>query len=185
MEQIATGSHDVERYEVDLTEPVDLGETVAAATMPVPNDDSGALGDAVSPVPVLNAATQTPLGIPHQPIDTPMIPVSDGEYSEYEAHFSQVPVKDDKARKLASRTPEIAGKPADKLEGGTGKVPTPARKLKSIIVGGEGGTGVTSQAAGKVEKRHGKDAGAGLPAGIECQASFGTNWKTEGGPAFS
>ncbi|CAM6111362.1 unnamed protein product [Calypogeia fissa] len=125
-----------------------------------------------------------------------MIPASDGDLSEYEAHFSKGALKDDKARKLASRTPENEGKTSNKLgkkqrkqlqfssqevvgignalprgvlnevigaEGGTGKEPSSACKLKTA--GGEGELGATSQASRKVKKRRGKAAVAGTSAG--------------------
>ncbi|CAM6104276.1 unnamed protein product [Calypogeia fissa] len=44
-----------------------------------------------------------------------MITVSEGDQSEYEAHFAQGIGKEDKARKQATRTPENTGKTADKI----------------------------------------------------------------------
>ncbi|CAM6111224.1 unnamed protein product [Calypogeia fissa] len=46
--------------------------------------------------------------------DTPMIQDSDGDKSEYEAHFSQSMAKGDKAHKQANRTPEGESKPTNK-----------------------------------------------------------------------
>ncbi|CAM6102481.1 unnamed protein product [Calypogeia fissa] len=62
----------------------------------------------------LNAATQTPPGMHLRVEDTPMIPESDGDKSDYETHFSQSQAKGDKARKQANRTPETDAKSADK-----------------------------------------------------------------------
>ncbi|CAM6093790.1 unnamed protein product [Calypogeia fissa] len=55
----------------------------------------------------LNAATQTPAKFAPSEDRTPMLVESDGERSVYEEHFTQSLAKDDKARKLANRTPEV------------------------------------------------------------------------------
>ncbi|CAM6103066.1 unnamed protein product [Calypogeia fissa] len=69
----------------------------------------------VQPVTPLDAATQTPRALT-PPMDVaPMIAESEEDMSEYEKHFSQGTAKDDKARKLANRTPEAEGKATKKL----------------------------------------------------------------------
>ncbi|CAM6088813.1 unnamed protein product [Calypogeia fissa] len=178
MDQVATGSPDVELNEADFAEPVVLEESAVAATEQVTATDYVENIAEVLPGCIHNAATLTPPGIPPLPVDTPMIPASDGDLSEYEAHFSKGALKDDKARKLASRTPENEGKPSDKLGKkqrkqlqfssqevvGTGNASP--RGVLNVVIGAEGGTGKEPSSARQLKNA----AGVGEP-GATSQAS--------------
>ncbi|CAM6105475.1 unnamed protein product [Calypogeia fissa] len=63
----------------------------------------------------MDAATKTPqaLALPNGRVST--IAESEEDQFAYKLHFSQGPLKDDKARKLANRTPEADGKGAEKI----------------------------------------------------------------------
>ncbi|CAM6092866.1 unnamed protein product [Calypogeia fissa] len=67
------------------------------------------------PTTPLNAAIQTPSKFVQPDERTPVIMKSDGERSKYEEHFNQSLAKDDKACKLATRTPEADGPTGKKL----------------------------------------------------------------------
>ncbi|CAM6084773.1 unnamed protein product [Calypogeia fissa] len=111
-EQIAAGSPDVEVHDMDLAEN---GAGVEGAPQSRAPADEYIENIAEDPITTpLNAATQTPPGMHLRVEDTPMIPESDGDKSNYEAHFSQSQAKGDKAHKQANRTPETDNKSADK-----------------------------------------------------------------------
>ncbi|CAM6124146.1 unnamed protein product [Calypogeia fissa] len=106
-DQLAADSRDVDVHEPESagpgTELVDAGHLEAPS---IRIEDP--------PRTPLHAATQTPPTPLPTPGITPMITDSDGDLSEYEEHFSQNLINGDKARKLATRTPDAAAPTADK-----------------------------------------------------------------------
>ncbi|CAM6102950.1 unnamed protein product [Calypogeia fissa] len=180
-EQIATGSPDVELADAELP---GVGSVMPAA-------EDGTMEDATVLEPVeayterlvdvpINAATQTPRGIHMAHLDTTMSVASDGDQSEYEAHFSQAIGKEDKARKQANRTPDNAGKTVDKLgkkqrkqlqfnaQGEPGRGAGPAHGGTNTLLGERGDGGAVPGAAPaapvvKGDKRRSKDAAVGSP----------------------
>ncbi|CAM6093890.1 unnamed protein product [Calypogeia fissa] len=172
LEQIATESPDVELVDAEFAEPsAEIGIEEVAQALNTVSDYIESIAE-VPIEPPLNAATQTPRE-PHLPsVDTNMITASDGEHSEYEAHFSQGIGKDDKARKLANRTPEPEGKSADKLgkkqrkqlqfpaleektDGGA-----PARSTEGLPSAASGSTATAPSPARKLKNSNG-DKGVG------------------------
>ncbi|CAM6104332.1 unnamed protein product [Calypogeia fissa] len=61
---------------------------------------------ATHPTTPINVSTQTPEQMVPQDENAPMLVESEGEQSEYEAHFSQSMAKGEKACKQANRTPK-------------------------------------------------------------------------------
>ncbi|CAM6113387.1 unnamed protein product [Calypogeia fissa] len=105
------GSQDVELPDTEPVVPiVAVGPVEAAASLEMGEEYIERLIE-VS----INATTQTPRGVHMVPNDTTMTTVSDGDQSEYEAHFSQGIGKEKKARKQENRTPDDVGKTADKM----------------------------------------------------------------------
>ncbi|CAM6096644.1 unnamed protein product [Calypogeia fissa] len=111
-DQLAADSPDVDLPELEFEGPV-LVQVVTASTLGVPDVPLSHSDPDPQGLP-LHAATQTPSVPPPLAGGTPMITDSDGDRSEYEEHFSQSLAKDNKARKQASRTPDVTGKTSDK-----------------------------------------------------------------------
>ncbi|CAM6125770.1 unnamed protein product [Calypogeia fissa] len=123
-DQLAAGSHDVDAHDPESTGPeTKLVDVVIAEAAELENVVIvEAAETAVTPAgrredhpgTPLHAATQTPLAPLIPPGISPMVTDSEGDRSEYEEHFSQNMIKGDKARKQATRTPEVVGKTIDK-----------------------------------------------------------------------
>ncbi|CAM6096660.1 unnamed protein product [Calypogeia fissa] len=117
LDQVAVDSPNVDPADVDTLNSSLEADAVARALgqVDVLVEQLDAIPRASPLVTPLNAATQAPGKF--QPMDegTPMLSESEGEKSDYEAHFTQSIAKGDKARKLANRTPEAEGITADKL----------------------------------------------------------------------